>query len=118
LLPDDTKSDAGEKPTTDEMRTCLAEGFPFVFGFTVYTAFETSVVGKSGVLNMPAKGEKVLGGHPVMCVGYDDTEQRFLIRNSWGADWSKQGYFTMPYAYLGDRNLSDDFWTIRAAENE
>jgi C1A family cysteine protease len=103
--------------STDEMRTCLSEGYPFVFGFTVYTAFETPAVGKSGALDMPAKGEKVLGGHAVMCVGYDDTEQRFLIRNSWGADWGKQGYFTMPYAYLGDRNLSDDFWTIRATEN-
>ncbi|HXX43012.1 MAG TPA: C1 family peptidase [Chthoniobacterales bacterium] len=99
--------------TTDEMRTCLADGFPFVFGFTVYTAFESPAVAKSGMLNMPGKNEKVLGGHAVMCVGYDDTQQRFLVRNSWGADWGKQGYFTMPYAYLGDRNLSDDFWTIR-----
>jgi TfoX/Sxy family transcriptional regulator of competence genes len=24
-----------------------------------------------------------------------------------------QGYFTIPYAYLTDNNLSDDFWTIR-----
>jgi C1A family cysteine protease len=51
-----------------------------------------------------------------MAAGYDDAEQRFLIRNSWGADWGKRGYFTMPYQYLGDRNLSDDFWTIRAAK--
>src|ERR1700722_16303991 len=91
--------------TTDEMRGCLAAGFPFVFGFTVYTAFESKAVEKSGVLDMPAKNEKVLGGHAVMSVGYDDDQQRFLIRNSWGTDWGQQGYFTMPYAYLGDRNL-------------
>ncbi|MGH6684529.1 MAG: C1 family peptidase [Pseudolabrys sp.] len=49
-----------------------------------------------------------------MCaVGYDDKAQRFIVRNSWGADWGKKGYCTMPYAYLADRNLSDDFWTMR-----
>jgi len=101
---------------TDEMRICLAEGFPFVFGFTVYSSFESATVATSGVLNMPAKSERVVGGHAVMAAGYNDAQQRFIVRNSWGADWGQHGYFTMPYEYLGSRNLSDDFWTIRAAE--
>jgi C1A family cysteine protease len=94
----------------------LAEGFPFVFGFTVYSSFESATVARSGILNMPTKNERVVGGHAVMAAGYDDTQQRFIIRNSWGTDWGQKGYFTMPYVYLGSRNLSDDFWTIRAAE--
>ena len=103
--------------TTDEMRTCLADGFPFVFGFTVYEAFESAAVAKSGVLNMPAPDEKVMGGHAVMAVGYDDSQNRFIIRNSWDTNWGMQGYFTMPYDYLDStKNLADDFWTIRAAE--
>jgi C1A family cysteine protease len=102
--------------TTDEMRTCLAGGFPFVFGFTVYSSFESAAVARSGVLNIPTRNETVVGGHAVMAVGYDDTQQRFIVRNSWGADWGQRGYFTMPYDYLQSRNLSDDFWTIRAAE--
>lgn len=100
----------------DEMRGCLAEGYPFVFGFTVYTAFESAAVAKSGKLNLPGKKEKVEGGHAVLAVGYNDAEKRFLIRNSWDTDWGMKGYFTMPYAYLGDRNLADDFWTIRASD--
>lgn len=103
--------------TTDEMRTCLADGFPFVFGFTVYSAFESDTVARSGVVNLPARNEQVLGGHAVVCVGYDDSQKRFIARNSWGADWGQKGYFTIPYAYLGNQNLADDFWTIRAAEN-
>jgi C1A family cysteine protease len=73
-------------------------------------------VARTGKLNMPKPGEKVLGGYAVMAVGYNDKHKRFTIRNSWGTDWGKQGYFTMPYAYLDDRDLSDDFWTIRRGE--
>jgi C1A family cysteine protease len=99
--------------TLDEMRTCLAEGFPFVFGFTVYDSFESQQVAGTGVVNMPKKGETVVGGHAVLAVGYNDAKKRFVVRNSWGAGWGIKGYFTMPYAYLKDRNLSDDFWSIR-----
>lgn len=99
--------------TLADIKQCLYDGYPVVFGFTVYTAFESDVVTKTGVLNMPAKGEKVLGGHAVLCVGYDDTTQRFIVRNSWGTSWGQQGYFTMPYDYLTNNNLADDLWTIR-----
>jgi C1A family cysteine protease len=100
----------------DEMRTCLADGYPFVFGFTVYESFESAAVAKSGLATMPRPRERMLGGHAVLAVGYDDAEKRFLVRNSWGTGWGMKGYFTMPYAYLADRNLSDDFWTIRRQE--
>jgi len=96
-----------------DMLNCLAAGFPFVFGFSVYESFESDEVARTGIVNMPGKGEKLLGGHAVLCVGYDNANQRFLVRNSWGPSWGQSGYFTIPYVYLTDRNLSDDFWTIR-----
>jgi C1A family cysteine protease len=102
--------------TVDEMRSCLADGFPFVFGFTVYESFESQDVAKTGVVSMPKPDEKVMGGHAVLGVGYDDPQKRFIVRNSWGEDWGMKGYFTMPYDYLANRNLSDDFWTIRSGE--
>jgi C1A family cysteine protease len=103
--------------TLQEMLTCLAEGYPFVFGFTVYEAFESKEVANAGQLDLPKPGERALGGHAVMAVGYDDATKRFTVRNSWGKAWGLQGYFTMPYAYLEDRNLADDFWTMRVLEN-
>lgn len=54
----------------------------------------------------------MLGGHAVLAVGYDDTASQFIVRNSWGADWGDRGYCRMPYDYLANRDLSDDFWTI------
>lgn len=97
----------------NQMKGCLASGYPFVFGFSVYTEFENDTVAKTGVLNMPGSNEKLLGGHAVMAVGYDDSAQRFTVRNSWGDQWGIKGYFTMPYSYLTDSSLADDFWTIR-----
>jgi len=96
-----------------QMKGCLAAGFPFVFGFTVYTAFESKAVERTGVVDLPHGGEKLLGGHAVLAVGYDDATQRFIVRNSWGEKWGQSGYFTMPYAYLLSADLASDFWTIR-----
>jgi C1A family cysteine protease len=99
-----------------DMKGCLAEGFPFVFGFTVYESFESQEVAQTGEVPMPGQGEKVLGGHAVLAVGYDDKDRQFICRNSWGSNWGDAGYFYMPYAYLLDDNLSSDFWTIRSVK--
>ena len=99
-----------------QLRGCLAAGFPFVFGFSVYEAFESDTVAANGRVPMPKAKEKMLGGHAVLAVGYDHPKRRFIVRNSWGLTWGQQGYFTMPYDYLLDSNLSDDFWTIKLVQ--
>ena len=96
-----------------QMKGCLASGYPFVFGFTVYESFESQQVAQTGHAPMPALGEVVLGGHAVLAVGYDDASQWFIVRNSWGVNWGMKGYFTLPYAYLTDANLASDFWMIQ-----
>jgi C1A family cysteine protease len=96
-----------------QIKGCIASGFPVVFGFTVYDSFESQQVAQTGVVPLPASSESVLGGHAVVAVGYDDASQRFIVRNSWGTGWGMQGYCTMPYAYLTQRSLASDFWTVR-----
>jgi C1A family cysteine protease len=100
----------------NQFKGCLASGYPFVLGFTVYDSFESAQVARTGVVPMPGPGEKVAGGHAVLVVGYADQQQRFIVRNSWGSHWGMQGYFSMPYQYLLEENLSDDFWTVRLVE--
>jgi C1A family cysteine protease len=102
--------------TPTQMKGCLASGYPFVFGFTVYESFESPAVTKTGVVPLPSPGESMLGGHAVLAVGYDDDRQRFLAMNSWGSAWGERGYFTIPYSYLTDADLSADFWTVRVVE--
>ncbi len=101
-----------------EMKACLASGCPFVFGFTVYTNFESRQVEHSGIAHMPRRGEHRVGDHVVLAVGYDDAQKRFLVRNSWGVQWGMKGYFALPYGYFDDESLSGDFWMIRVGRFE
>eukprot|EP00656_Telonema_subtile_P008894 TRINITY_DN1415_c0_g1_i1.p1 TRINITY_DN1415_c0_g1~~TRINITY_DN1415_c0_g1_i1.p1 ORF type:complete len:405 (-),score=97.46 TRINITY_DN1415_c0_g1_i1:195-1409(-) len=71
------------------------EGQPVCFGF------------------IPEPNEKVLGGHAVLAVGYDDATQHVIVRNSWGAAWGQQGYFKMPYGFITDPNSASDFWIVQ-----
>lgn len=97
----------------NEIRACLAEGFPIVFGFTVYESFYD--IGKDGVMPMPSVQDRSVGGHAVMAVGYQHSRKQFIVRNSWGATWGDKGYCYMPYKFLLSENC-DDFWTIRTVE--
>jgi len=94
----------------------LASGSPVVFGFSVYESFEGPDVARTGVVPMPRHDEKLLGGHAVLAVGYDDASQQFIVRNSWGTGWGQDGYFMMPYAYVTNPQLAQDFWTLETVE--
>ncbi|MCX7429350.1 MAG: C1 family peptidase [Planctomycetia bacterium] len=99
------------------MKRHLAEGWPFGIGFSVYDNFEE--LDDRGVLDMPDLATmSVLGGHAVVVCGYDDDQSdgEFIIRNSYGPDWGRRGYFRMPYAYLTNSDLADDFWSITLME--
>lgn len=97
----------------DILKGCLAEGYPFVFGITVYESFEGEQAKETGMVSMPAPAEGVVGGHAVMAVGYDDARKLLIARNSWGPAWGDQGYFYLPYHYVFRAGLARDFWTIR-----
>jgi C1A family cysteine protease len=98
------------------MKACLASGSVFVFGIDVFQSFMDS---QDGTIPMPAPDEQLLGGHALLCVGYDDTTQRFIFLNSWGSSWPAQpalkpGFGTIPYAYLAASQHAADFWEIQA----
>lgn len=85
---------------------------PVVLGFTVYESFESDEVAKTGIVPMPGPNEQVVGGHCVVATAYDDTSQMITCDNSWNTDWGIGGRFKIPYAYLFDPNMADDFHTI------
>jgi hypothetical protein len=50
-----------------------------------------------------------LGGHAFLIAGYNDTG--FLIQNSWGTTWGRNGYATLPYEDWQDNAY--DAWVAR-----
>ncbi len=96
----------------DIMNILGAVGRPVIFGMNVYDDFEGDDVAASGVVPMPAANQAPIGGHAVLIVGYDTPSQRFIVRNSWGADWGQKGYFTIPFRYVLNADLASDFWVI------
>jgi C1A family cysteine protease len=97
----------------DTMRACLAEGYPFVFGLQLFESF-TGSGGNGGLVPMPdIENEAHNGGHAMLCVGYSDSDQVFVVRNSWGPEWGDGGYCYVPYAYMADPDMTADCWVIR-----
>ena len=104
------------------IKTNIAAQLPSMFGFTVYNSISQAV--NTGEIPFPIPGEKVIGGHAVMAIGYDDkakikntnpggVEYRgaLLIRNSWGLDWGRNGYGWLPYEYVL-KYLAVDWWSL------
>lgn len=106
----------GDVPTSVRERTLravLSNRQTVAFGFTVYESFESLEVERTGRVPYPKAGEKVLGGHEVLMVGFlQDEPQYALCRNSWGTDWGIGGYFLMPWQMILDRRITDDFRTL------
>jgi C1A family cysteine protease len=99
-----------------QLKGCLADGYPFVFGFTVYNSLWDQNGNPRAHVPLPGPSDGVAGGHAVLAVGYDDDKHEFIVRNSWGSEVQDKGYFYLPYSYITDSDLASDFWTVRTVE--
>ena len=101
--------------TLGDLKDAISSSLAVVFGFTVYESFESAAVAQTGVMPMPKHGDRVVGGHAVVAVGYSDAKSQVIVRNSWGASWGDAGYFYMPYQYLTGTKTSSDSSRINGA---
>lgn len=93
----------------DSIKQRINKKLPMIFGFTCFSSLNS--VKSDGIIPFPTAGEKVLGGHAVALVGYDDDQKLFKIRNSWGTSWGENGYGYLPYQYL-TQGLMVDIWGV------
>jgi C1A family cysteine protease len=94
------------------LKSCIAEGYPFVFGVQMYDQ-TIAAAQTTGRVAMPAASDTLMGGHALLGVAYDDATETLTALNSLGVNFGDKGYLYLPYAYLADTKLSYDFWTIR-----
>ena len=82
-----------------------------VFGMAVYSNFE-ALDANNYVLSKPKIQDLYLGLHGVLMIGYDDTDETFIICNSHGKSFGLNGFFKIKTEYITDANLSFEFWVL------
>ena len=95
----------------ETMKNNLYNGFLIDCAFLVFPSFLDEKTKQTGIMRMPTRSElknQVLGGHEVLCIGYDDSEQAFLCVNSWGKEWGLNGCFWMPYDFCKQESKDKD----------
>lgn len=98
----------------------LATGLPAMFGFSVFNSI--SQAKDDGLVPYPLPQDRLVGGHAVVAIGYDDklslpgpdgkpTKGGVMFRNSWGTGWGQEGYGWLCYEYLLS-GLTRDWWSL------
>lgn len=94
-----------------DMKACIASGFCFRIGFTVYGSFEN--IRSSGIWSPDPENDGTLGGHEVLASGYDDNVNggSFEVTNSWSESWGDHGRFWLRYIDAANPRILQDSWT-------
>lgn len=87
-------------PSLDMLRDTLATGAPIVAGIPVYESLEKPEVTRTGIIPIPEAKERILGGHAIVLIGYDDAKELIKFHNSWGLGWGDKGCGYIPYQFL------------------
>ena len=86
----------------------LNSGFPVVFGMQVFPQFATMEMNNQDTVEIPPKGQELIGGHAMVLVGYNLNKQLVVARNSFGPDWGRHGHCWIPFEYIKKYTL--DSW--------
>ena len=68
-------------------------------GVNLTESFQAGSAAKNGLWS-PSSSEKLIGGHAMCVVGYDDSKYggAFEVMNSWGADYGENGFIWIKYS--------------------
>ncbi|CAF1039390.1 unnamed protein product [Adineta ricciae] len=103
------------KVDLNEMKACLADSYPFVFGLQLFESF-AQARDQYGRVPMPTlfprNKDKVIGHHAMLAVGYNDDQKHFIVKNSWGQDFGDKGYVYIPYDYLSNPDYCRELHAI------
>jgi C1A family cysteine protease len=86
------------------VKDALNKGRPVVFGIRINSSFYGN---KTGIIKDITPNSS---GHAMLCIGYDDEMDYFIVRNSWGSSWGDDGYCYIPQKYFNEQAF--DCWTI------
>jgi len=91
-------------------KNAIATIGPVVGGMAVYNDFFSY---SSGIYQKTS-GSTLAGYHCICVVGYDDTQQCWIIKNSWGKNWGENGYCRIKYGQAD--LLIDSSWAFYSCD--
>jgi C1A family cysteine protease len=91
-----------------DLKMSLCSKGPAVCGVEVFRGMIDTA---TGMVPMPKKEERPLGGHAICLTGYNDKKALIKFKNSWGPDWGEGGYGWLPYEYI-DRFMMDAWSSV------
>ncbi len=99
--------------SAEAIKTALISKHAVIIGISVYESFMSPLTAKTGLVRMPnTVTEKLLGGHALLVVGYDDENKWYVVKNSWGEKWGDQGYCYIPYGYMHNAAFTSEIWGV------
>lgn len=101
-----------ESVPNNEQAVCsvLAQGYVIVWGWPVYEP-DIRQVGADGLVPMPGRTSRQVGGHATLIVGYDRNRRLYWGPNSWGPTFGEHGYIYHHFDFV--HRYGGDMWTPR-----
>lgn len=96
--------------TFAELKERLRRGIPTLWALRAGSGFDNRNNGKPWREHTWGQQTAWQYTHMTCIVGFDDAAGRYLVENSWGADWGDGGYFGVPYDQFAA--LSDEWWHL------
>ena len=90
---------------------------PVLCGIKLFDSVYSDEVKNSGIINYSEEYDKILGGHCIILVGFDDSKKYYRFINSWGSTWGDKGFGYLPYDYIKNTRLSNEFYIIKNISN-
>jgi hypothetical protein len=109
------------------LKSALVMGYPIAFGIHFTQSLRLQLFSSQSTFIYDVPSDLIngtTGGHAIAMVGYDDSKQAFLIRNSWGTGWGLQvdgsthstqpinGYFWLTYNFIENTSLAEQFYVL------
>lgn len=102
---------AGSVVTVERLKQALYAYGPLVVIFQVFPDFYYYDQGVYSHVWGQCQNSAENCGHAVLLIGWDDAQEAFILKNSWGDTWGESGFFRMAYSETTG-NTRFGQWTI------
>lgn len=95
-----------------DLKYAIASGYVIIFALKIYDSFITKTVAITSIVPIPKWDDVEIGYHTMCIIGYCDESRLFVVKNFWSRIWGCDGCLFIPYEYICNRDMIDDFWII------